>query len=109
MATENGLSLFLNLTNLRHWIVLLPLLAICYSLYIRYATSLRKVPGPFFASFTRLWKLQKTLRGDFEWTNIELHRRYGPIVRIAPNEVSIDDPDESVSIIYGHGTKFIKV
>jgi len=33
----------------------------------------------------------------------------GPIVRIAPEEVSIDDPEDSLRIIYGHGTKFVKV
>ena len=32
----------------------------------------------------------------------------GPIVRIAPNQYSIDDPD-ATKIIYGHSTKFIKV
>ncbi|KAK7730651.1 hypothetical protein SLS57_001481 [Botryosphaeria dothidea] len=31
----------------------------------------------------------------------------GPIVRIAPNEYSIDDP-EAIKIIYGHGTAFTK-
>lgn len=37
-----------------------------------------------------------------------LTRLTGPMVRIAPNEVSIDDPEDSLRIIYGHGTKFIK-
>ena len=32
----------------------------------------------------------------------------GAIVRIAPNEYSIDDPD-AVKVIYGHGTNFVKV
>jgi hypothetical protein len=32
----------------------------------------------------------------------------GPIVRIAPNEYSIDDPD-AVKVIYGLGSQFIKV
>jgi hypothetical protein len=32
----------------------------------------------------------------------------GPIVRVAPDTYSIDDPD-SVRILYGHGTEFIKV
>lgn len=31
----------------------------------------------------------------------------GSVVRIAPNEYSIDDPD-AVKIIYGHGTAFTK-
>jgi hypothetical protein len=32
----------------------------------------------------------------------------GPIVRIAPNEFSINDPD-AIKTIYGHGTQFNKV
>ncbi|GME52388.1 Cytochrome P450 [Neofusicoccum parvum] len=46
-------------------------------------------------------------RGDFHKTNIELHRKYGPIVRIAPGEYSLSDP-AAVKPIYGHGTAFIK-
>ena len=32
----------------------------------------------------------------------------GPIVRIAPGQYSIDDP-EAIKAIYGHGTPFVKV
>jgi hypothetical protein len=46
-------------------------------LYKRYASPLRSVPGPFTASFTRLWKLRQMYKGDMERTNIALHRKYG--------------------------------
>ena len=90
----------------------------------RWFSPLRNIPGPWVASLTRVWKLYYAFRGDMEWVNIELHKNYGkfphiklcscslsagPIVRIAPNEVSIDDPGESLKIIYGHGTQFTKV
>jgi hypothetical protein len=39
--------------------------------------SPRDVPGPFLARFSRLWYLRQVLKGNFEKTNIELHRRYG--------------------------------
>ncbi|ETI27659.1 hypothetical protein G647_00108 [Cladophialophora carrionii CBS 160.54] len=68
---------------------------------------LRSVPGPFLARFTRLWYLRKVWRGDFEKTNLALHKRYGSIVRIAPNYYSIDDAD-AIKTIYGHGTQFVK-
>jgi hypothetical protein len=45
--------------------------------YKRYGTSLRSVPGPFVASFTRLWKLRQMFRGDMHLTDIALHRKYG--------------------------------
>lgn len=69
---------------------------------------LRSVPGPTIARFTRLWYLYKIYKGDFERTNVDLHKKYGPVVRIAPNEYSIDDV-EAAKIIYGHGNAFVKV
>jgi hypothetical protein len=67
--------------------------------------------------------LRALLNRDFHETNIRLHEKEGtfaaidsdahtdsagPIVRIAPNEYSIDDPD-AIKTIYGHGTSFVKV
>jgi hypothetical protein len=69
---------------------------------------LRHVPGPLVARFTRFWYLYKIAQGDFERTNLALHERFGPVVRIAPNEYSIDDVTAARSI-YGHGSKFVKV
>ena len=69
---------------------------------------LRHIPGPFLARFTRLWYLYKIHHGDFEKTNVELHQKFGPIVRIAPNEYSIDDV-AAAKVIYGHGNSFAKV
>lgn len=42
---------------------------------------LRKIPGPFLARFTRLWLLRKYSRGDFQKTNVELHKKYGSCPR----------------------------
>ena len=39
---------------------------------------------------------------------MEIHRQYGPIVRIAPNEYSIDDVD-AAQIIYRSRDPLIKV
>lgn len=40
-------------------------------------SSLRSIPGPFWARLTRFWYLKKVWRGDFEKTNIQLHAKYG--------------------------------
>jgi hypothetical protein len=40
-------------------------------------TSLRSVPGPFLARFTRLWELRTVLKHDFATYNIALHEKYG--------------------------------
>ncbi|VUC25700.1 unnamed protein product [Clonostachys rosea] len=76
----------------------------------------RHLPGPFLARITRLWLFKKVYHGTFPTTNIELHRKYGtcdpdaclgPIVRIAPNEYSIDDLS-AAKTIYGSGKGFRK-
>ncbi|PVH73220.1 cytochrome P450 oxidoreductase [Cadophora sp. DSE1049] len=90
--------------------VALPLCLVCVLIYpvvLALLSPLRSIPGPFWARFTRLWKLSEIYGGRFEKTNIELHRKYGPVVRIAPNEYSIDDP-EAVAEIYGLGGQFAK-
>ena len=69
---------------------------------------LREVPGPCLARFTRLWYFIEIYKGGFELTEIELHKKYGPIVRIAPHEYSIDDV-EAAKTIYGLGKHFLKV
>jgi uncharacterized membrane protein len=69
---------------------------------------LRDIPGPFLTRFTRWWYFFEIYKGSFEVTNVGLHKKYGPIVRIAPNEYSIDDV-EAARLIYGHGNAFVKV
>lgn len=69
---------------------------------------LKDIPGPFLARFTRFWYFWEIYRGSFEATDVELHRKYGPIIRIAPGEYSIDDA-EAAKTIYGHGNAFVKV
>jgi hypothetical protein len=54
---------------------------------------LRYIPGPFLASFSYIWL------GNSGWfgKQYEIHKvlgeKYGPLVRIGPNEVSTDDPE----------------
>uniref|UniRef100_A0A0D2XL07 Pisatin demethylase n=1 Tax=Fusarium oxysporum (strain Fo5176) TaxID=660025 RepID=A0A0D2XL07_FUSOF len=72
------------------------------------SSPLRSVSGPPLARFSRVWYFRQVWTGRFPWTNIELHRKHeGPVVRIAPNEYSVDDPS-AVKTLYGHGTAFTK-
>lgn len=59
----------------------------------RYLSSLSSIPGPFFASFTRLWHAYRIVQGDHNTAIIELHQKHGHFVRIAPNEVSVSHPE----------------
>jgi hypothetical protein len=49
---------------------------------------LRKYPGPKLAAISRLPYLWNAYNGDLVWWVDQLHRKYGPIVRIAPYELS---------------------
>lgn len=40
-------------------------------------SSLRAVPGPISARFSRLWYLRNVSKGTFHETNIRLHKKYG--------------------------------
>ncbi|ETS85305.1 hypothetical protein PFICI_03330 [Pestalotiopsis fici W106-1] len=78
-----------------------------YTIVAALTSPLRAIPGPFWARFTRLWYLKEVWTHKAHRTNLELHKNHGPIVRIAPNEYSLDDP-AACKILYGHGTDFQK-
>ncbi|RAL03462.1 cytochrome P450 [Aspergillus ibericus CBS 121593] len=67
----------------------------------------RDIPGPWLARYTRLWYIWQMVKGDFQYTNIKLHRRFGKVVRIAPGWYSLNDVD-ALKAIYAHGSQFTK-
>lgn len=69
--------------------------------------SIQDVPGPFLAKFTNLWYLYECRLCRRFLTVHDAHAKYGKLVRVTPNQVSIADPD-AIPIIYGHGTGFLK-
>jgi hypothetical protein len=69
--------------------------------------SIQDVPGPFLAKFSNLWLLIECRLCRRYLTVHEAHAKYGKLVRIQPNQVSIADPD-AIPIVYGHGTGFLK-
>ena len=79
-----------------------------FTVFQAITSPLRSIPGPFWARFTRLWYFARVANGSFEKDNIALHRRYGPIVRIAPNMYSFDMPGAPVKQVYGIGSKMPK-
>ncbi|PKS10948.1 hypothetical protein jhhlp_002707 [Lomentospora prolificans] len=90
-----------------NWFILLPALFVLRLVYLRYASPLRKYPGPALASVSRLWKVLSTASGRTHLQHIDLHRKYGPVVRIAPNEVSIASP-EAARTVLSAGKHFYK-
>ncbi|CAN9327742.1 unnamed protein product [Alternaria alternata] len=57
-------------------------------IYGCYLHPLAHVPGPFLAKFSPIWGMRALYRMKFNSDLQALHKRYGPVVRIAPNEVS---------------------
>ncbi|OCK99432.1 pisatin demethylase [Cenococcum geophilum 1.58] len=82
-------------------------LPIFYLVYTRYCTGLSHIPGPFLASISNLWKIKAAWQEDMPQQNIALHKKYGPLVRIGPNMISVDDPS-AMSVIYGFKSIYLK-
>lgn len=93
--------------RLNPWLTVLALITTNLIL-TKYRAGLRRVPGPFTASFSNFWKLRAVWNKNMHRQNMRVHEDYGPIVRIGPNHVSVSDP-ESARVIYGVQTVFRKV
>lgn len=75
--------------------------------YNVFFSPLRNVPGPLLARMTTKWLTLIDLGGYRTLTIHELHKRFGPTVRVAPNELSFSN-SECVREIYGQQTNFLK-
>ncbi len=88
------------------WVLLLVPILYYVLPYLR-NWSLLKVPGPLPAALSNLWLLYQARRGRRYKAVDALHKKYGKVVRIQPNHVSIAD-DSVINAIYGHGNGFLK-
>lgn len=95
--------------------------------YLSDPSGLRSCPGPFLAKFTDAWIFWTVSRNRWSRSVEDAHNKYGsmiphsfkyekgsqhhlllgPIVRIAPNHVSIADT-QALATVYGHSTGFTK-
>lgn len=84
--------------------------AVSVVIYRRFFHPLAKVPGPFLMSISRLpiWRHAVVEEGKTPMKLEELHAKYGPIVRIAPNEVHLCDPDDYDIVYSGYSQGFHK-
>ena len=69
---------------------------------LRITSPLRKVPGPYISNFTSLLLKWHELKANRTLYIHALHQKYGPVVRVAPNEVSFTSP-AALKEIYGSG------
>lgn len=91
------------------WYFYVPVLvtAAAYCLYNRYLHPLRKIPGPFLASLSPLWIAWQSWKCRRPHLDIALHKKYGSIVRISPDEIIFSNADYYRQV-YGAGTTFTK-
>ena len=103
----------LSVTSLRSmpvesWVLCLTAVAIARLLFFRYKKGLSKYKGPFLASFTDMWRVFHTYFNMDKPPMMDLHEKYGDIVRVGPNVLSFGNP-EAIKDIYGVGKAWNKV
>ncbi|KAL8744997.1 MAG: hypothetical protein Q9184_007929, partial [Pyrenodesmia sp. 2 TL-2023] len=70
-----------------------------------YLSPIAHIPGPRLAALT-FWNetyYDIFLGGKYTWKIAEYHRSYGPVIRINPYEVHINDPDFFARLYVGTG------
>ncbi|KAK2017789.1 cytochrome P450 [Colletotrichum eremochloae] len=70
-------------------------------LYNLYFHPLAEYPGPWLGRASLLWRFIHTSTGRIHIDIEKLHRKYGPVVRVSPNELSFGST-ESWKAVYGH-------
>ena len=79
-----------------------------YLLWNKFQPGLAGIPGPTAAAYTKLWRVYSVFRGHAHLDAIKLHKKYGNLVRIAPNHVSVADPSY-IPIFYSTKEEYTKV
>lgn len=70
-------------------------------IYNMYFHPLSRFPGPLAHRISRFAYIYQTIRGTLPFDMLEMHKRYGDIVRIAPDELAFSHPDAWQDIM-GH-------
>ncbi|KAK7949267.1 cytochrome P450 [Apiospora aurea] len=81
--------------------------ALAFSLVRAARCPVSKIPGPWYSRFTRLVLKYHILAGREMYHLDDLHRRHGPVVRIAPGEVAVADL-AAYARIHRVGSPFLK-
>lgn len=68
--------------------------------YRPFLHPLAKIPGPWLARVTKLWFVWQVRKGKCHLLFPALHKKYGPMVRIAPEQVAVCSEDV-VKAAYG--------
>lgn len=99
MLSENNVAILL--------LTLLLTRLLIYPIFSALLSPLRAIPGPVLARLSRVYYLHGVWTGSFHHTNLAVHKRYGPVVRLAPNLYSLDSP-LAIKAIYSISSNFAK-
>ncbi|KAK3486903.1 cytochrome P450 [Neurospora hispaniola] len=77
------------------------------AVYRLYLHPLAGVPGPCLAALSNIWHACHARNGRMYQLGTTLHKRYGPVVRVGPNELWFDSK-EAFKTIYSAGSGFEK-
>ncbi|KAB8337034.1 hypothetical protein FH972_021338 [Carpinus fangiana] len=83
------------------------ILLVTYCAYNLFYHPLASVPGPLLGKISPLWLYYHSYVGDEASTIDALHKRYGPVLRVAPYEVDISD-GAALAPIYNDKGGFLK-
>ncbi|EXJ77316.1 hypothetical protein A1O3_09542 [Capronia epimyces CBS 606.96] len=75
--------------------------------FVRSYLHLASIPGPFLARFSDLWRFRAQNSPGYSAKLVQLHQKYGYLVRIGPNHISISDPD-AVPVVYSTKPVWVK-
>lgn len=83
------------ITSIFYCITAFLLYLVALAVYRLYFSPLAKFPGPKLAALSTWYEAYYDLylEGQYQWKIKEFHKRYGPIVRVTPFELHIDDPE----------------
>ncbi|USW56079.1 Putative cytochrome P450 [Septoria linicola] len=111
LNTANAYIPRFDLTSQSQWYITLPAAAfilVCTIITYRILFHpLASFPGPFLARFSGSWRNTRFWRGTWHDDVLNLHKRYGMVVRAAPSELSIVD-EQATKLLVGHGTNAVK-
>ena len=74
--------------------------------YTKLASPIARLPGPFNTVFTAIWLKVQEFSGTRRLYIHSLHQRYGPVVRLGPNEVSFASVDAMKEIYTSGGSGY---
>ncbi|KAJ2501416.1 hypothetical protein GGH96_001939 [Coemansia sp. RSA 1972] len=83
-------------------ITLILVLVLFKVVYERWVTPLSQVPGQFWYSISELAMRYHMMRGTLPEELLRMHNKYGPIVRVAPQQVSVNDLTMAKQVLGSH-------